>query len=121
MRTRDDAATAARALFAEVDVLLSVSRPGTAPALDAPRVARGGTISDAVRAAANLIGLPGASFPCGLADDGLPVGLHLVGPPGSDGLLVGIVAAYQANTAHHLARPSLRPQAADPIRVGFDS
>jgi Asp-tRNA(Asn)/Glu-tRNA(Gln) amidotransferase A subunit family amidase len=35
----------------------------------------------------------------------MPVGLQIVGPRGSDGLLMSVVAAYQRATGHHLERP----------------
>jgi len=94
------------AMFRDVDVILSVSRALPAPALDGERPPRDATkLSDLYRAAANLAGVPGVSFPCGLDDDGLPVGLTLIGPPGSDALLLGVVAAFQRATDFHLARP----------------
>jgi aspartyl-tRNA(Asn)/glutamyl-tRNA(Gln) amidotransferase subunit A len=98
-------------VFSEVDVLLSFSRPSTAPKLDQPSDRRARLSEDLppgnsyLKAAANLIGLPGVYFPCGLADDGLPVGLHLVGPPFSEPLLLAMVLAYQRRTEHHLLRP----------------
>jgi aspartyl-tRNA(Asn)/glutamyl-tRNA(Gln) amidotransferase subunit A len=74
--------------------------------LDAPRAPRDATkLSDLLRAAANLAGYPGISIPCGLSDEGLPVGLHIVGRRGSDALLVGAAAAFQEATGHHLLRP----------------
>ncbi|MGA7323114.1 MAG: amidase family protein, partial [Rhodomicrobium sp.] len=38
----------------------------------------------------NIGGQPAMSLPCGLAADGLPVGLQIVGPWGSDHLVVGV-------------------------------
>jgi aspartyl-tRNA(Asn)/glutamyl-tRNA(Gln) amidotransferase subunit A len=62
-------------------------------------------MSDLLRAAGNLAGVPGISFPCGSSDEGMPVGLQLVGPRGSDALLLSMAAAYQRATGHHLKRP----------------
>lgn len=98
-----------------VDLLLSVSRPTTAPRLDQRRVFDP-SHSDAVRASANLAGLPGISVPCGLAGDGLPVGWHLVGPAGADLTLVAAAASYQEQTTHHLAIPTVIADAARPTR-----
>lgn len=95
-----------REVFARVDVVVAASRPSTAPALAEPRAPRGdATRSDFLRNVGNLIGLPGVSVPCGLAGDGLPVGLQLVGPPGSDGLLLALAAEFQAATDFHELRP----------------
>ena len=64
-----------RVVFSRVDVLLAASRPSTAPSLARPRASRSAvTRSDFLRNVGNLAGLPGVSFPCGLATDGLPVG-----------------------------------------------
>jgi mandelamide amidase len=40
-------------------------------------------------------GIPGISLPAGLTQSGLPVGLELSGPPGSDHLVLGIAAALE--------------------------
>lgn len=43
----------------------------------------------------SLAGLPVASVPAGLGDDGLPVGLQVVGPADSEGRILGLAAAIQ--------------------------
>ena len=42
----------------------------------------------------NWVGWPALSVPCGLVD-GLPVGLQIVGPPGSDALILRAARAFQ--------------------------
>ncbi len=94
------------AAFEHADVILSASRTTIAPSLTEDRPPRDATkMSDLLRAAANLAGVPGVSFPCGLSDEGMPVGLQLVGPRGSDALLLGLAAAYQRASGHHELRP----------------
>jgi aspartyl-tRNA(Asn)/glutamyl-tRNA(Gln) amidotransferase subunit A len=44
----------------------------------------------------NLTGHPAASLPAGLAADGLPVGLQVVGPRQADKLVLTVSAAYEA-------------------------
>lgn len=44
----------------------------------------------------NLTGLPAISIPCGLAADGLPVGLQLIGPAFSERRLLAIAASVEA-------------------------
>ena len=44
----------------------------------------------------NLSQQPAASVPCGLTAAGLPAGLHIVGPPHRDGLVLKAAAAYEA-------------------------
>ncbi|MGZ6341364.1 MAG: amidase family protein, partial [Candidatus Limnocylindrales bacterium] len=55
-------------------------------------------LSDACTLPANMAGLPGVSFPCGLAD-GLPVGLQLIAAPWREAELFELVRAYEAITA----------------------
>ena len=94
------------AVFAEADVIVSASRTDIAPRLDLERPPRDATkLSDLLRAAGNLAGVPGVSVPCGRSSDGMPVGLQLVGPRGSDGRLLALAAAFQRSTGHHLERP----------------
>jgi aspartyl-tRNA(Asn)/glutamyl-tRNA(Gln) amidotransferase subunit A len=93
-------------VFEKADVILSISRASKAQSLDAPRSPRNAALlADLLRAAANLAGIPGVSFPCGLSSEGLPVGLHLIGPEGSDCQLLAIAAAFQEATEHHLLKP----------------
>ncbi|MBM3526400.1 MAG: amidase, partial [Alphaproteobacteria bacterium] len=110
MRVRDALDAAFREIFRTVDVIVSPTRPTTASALedpiDRPEPARPATPRGnlGLIPAANLVGLPAVFFPCGLAPDGLPVGLQLVGPRFSEPLLVAIASAYQRETAHHRLR-----------------
>lgn len=94
------------AVFRRADVIVSASRTSIAPRLDEERPPRDATkLSDLLRAAGNLAGVPGVSFPCGLSDEGMPVGLQVVGPRGSDALLLSVVAAFQRQTEYHRQRP----------------
>ena len=58
---------------------------------------------------ANVTGLPAISFPCGFTQEGLPVGLQLIGPRYSEARLLSIAAAYEEATDWHLRRPALPP------------
>jgi aspartyl-tRNA(Asn)/glutamyl-tRNA(Gln) amidotransferase subunit A len=55
----------------------------------------------------NLTQQPAMSVPCGFSGDGLPVGLHLVGPRQREDLVLRAAHAYQQATGHHLRRPPL--------------
>jgi Asp-tRNA(Asn)/Glu-tRNA(Gln) amidotransferase A subunit family amidase len=46
----------------------------------------------------NLTGEPAVSVPCAWTDDGLPIGLQLVGRRGQDGLVLRAAAAVEALT-----------------------
>jgi aspartyl-tRNA(Asn)/glutamyl-tRNA(Gln) amidotransferase subunit A len=49
----------------------------------------------------NYLGLPALAVPAGFDNRGLPVGLQIVGRPGSDALLLEIGVALQARTGWH--------------------
>ncbi|HQZ95088.1 MAG TPA: Asp-tRNA(Asn)/Glu-tRNA(Gln) amidotransferase subunit GatA [Pyrinomonadaceae bacterium] len=63
-------------------------------------------LSDIYTVSANLAGVPGISVPCGLSQEGLPIGLQLVGNFWSEGTLLNMAHRYE--TAHPLgAKPAV--------------
>ena len=52
----------------------------------------------------SLAGIPGVTLPAGIADDGLPVGLGLDGPVGSDGRLLAVSLTIETILGH-IQRP----------------
>lgn len=61
-------------------------------------------LNDIYTIGANLAGLPAISTPCGFAE-GLPVGLHLVGPHWGEEAILRCAHQYQLQTDWHLACP----------------
>ena len=61
-------------------------------------------LNDIYTIGANLAGLPGMSTPCGFVD-GLPVGLHLVGPHWGEETLLRCAHQYEQLTDWHSACP----------------
>jgi amidase len=59
---------------------------------------RRNTVFTPFTAVANLTGLPAMSLPLYWSDDGLPIGVHAIGPPAGDGLLLRLAA--QVEEAH---------------------
>ncbi|MBX3643568.1 MAG: amidase [Rubrivivax sp.] len=53
---------------------------------------------------ATLAGLPAISVPAGFSDDGLPMGMQLIGPPLGDLAVLNAAAAYEEAIADWLAR-----------------
>ena len=111
MRARSLVQRDFRKLFADLDAILAPARYGPAPKIsepldrrppEAPKDRAPGMTS--LTAAANLAGLPGLAFPCGLAE-GLPVGLQLVGSPFSENVLIAIAREFQNRTDWHRRRP----------------
>jgi amidase len=86
------------------DVLLTPTIPTTAPPVESLRGLR--TLLLAGRRAPftgawNATGQPALSVPVGLSDEGLPLAVQLVGPPGSESLLLSLAA--------QVAQPPGRP------------
>ncbi|MCW2778185.1 MAG: Amidase, partial [Frankiales bacterium] len=99
---RDALRAAFAGLFTRVDVLLlPVAACGPSTTADpATGVLDGvlGPLRDAVlpwTVPANLAGLPACSVPAGTDDDGLPVGVQVVGPPGADARVLDVAAALE--------------------------
>ena len=55
----------------------------------------------------SVLGLPAISIPAGLATNGLPVGIQLVGRPDDDALVLAVAEAIQHRTTWHDAHPDL--------------
>ena len=88
----------ARALFAEVDVLVTPTSPTTytIAALEADNIAlnaKMGTYTNFV----NLLDLPAVSVPAGFRSDGIALGTMLIGPSLGDDLVCRIAAAMHAD------------------------
>ena len=79
-RVLDEAVLKARRLFAEVDVLVLPTVPHGPYSIDAGERANDADLTSF----ASLAGCPAVSLPMGTLPDGFPVGLQLVGAPGSD-------------------------------------
>lgn len=98
--TREIAAT-----LAGVDTLVMPSTNTTAPAsLET-------TGDSKFQAPWSFAGVPAVTLPCGLATDGMPVGLQLVGPAGSDFTLLRIAEWCERQLAFDAEPPLLRESA----------
>ena len=53
-------------------------------------------LCDLLTAPANLTGIPGLSVPCGFDDDGMPIGMQLLGPALGEARLFQVAQAWQA-------------------------
>jgi aspartyl-tRNA(Asn)/glutamyl-tRNA(Gln) amidotransferase subunit A len=91
------------AAFGDVDVIAWPTVPAVAPPLDEPVVElpSGTQTADAVNprggGLANLTGIPAVSVPVGF-EGGLPIGLQLQGPWGSDAVLLDAAEAIERAT-----------------------
>ncbi len=94
-------------VFQEVDALVAPVSPTVAFTLgektsDPVKM----YLSDVCTLPPNIAGLPCMSVPCGF-DQGLPVGLQLIGPHLSEETLLRLAHSYQQETDWHRATPDL--------------
>lgn len=93
--------------FQKVDVILTPTTPEAAFALDeAPTDPVVMYLNDVLTVPANLAGLPSISVPAGLSQEGLPLGLQLIGPAFDENVLfrVGRVIEDSADFQPFLGR-----------------
>lgn len=65
-------------------------------------------MNDLLTVPVNLAGLPAISLPCGFTEEeGLPLGLQIIGKPFSESTLYRTAHAYEKATNHHKKRPEL--------------
>ena len=98
-------------VFAEVDAVLAPTIPEPAPAQAAVTtgpadeiVRRMGRFSRLTRPF-NVLGLPAVALPCGVAADGLPLSLQIVGRPFDEATILRLAHAYEQATDWHRRRP----------------
>lgn len=98
-------------VFSACDVLLAPCLSMTTPQLSDVDVNGGPammTILDEITRLtrpANVLGLPALTLPCGALENGMPVGMQLMGRPFSEALLYQVGAAYEQRTEWHTRSP----------------
>ena len=90
--------------FESVNALVTPTLPIPPPAISDPRA---DDILPAVRNTSpfDVYGLPAISVPCGFTSAGLPIGLQIIGPPGSEAIVLQLSQAYEQATDWHKRRP----------------
>jgi 2-dehydropantoate 2-reductase len=79
-------------LYNGVDVLVSPVAPFAAPRTTPEMDTAEGELEGRFTQTYNLTGAPAISLPCGLTPEGMPVGLQLSAPVGSDALLLSVAS-----------------------------
>jgi aspartyl-tRNA(Asn)/glutamyl-tRNA(Gln) amidotransferase subunit A len=93
--------------FEQVDLLLTPTSPTTAFRFGAHRddpLAM--YLADLLTIPANLAGLPALSLPCGFDDQGLPIGLQLIGGVLQEERLLQLAHAYERDAGVMASRPA---------------
>lgn len=95
------------AFFDHWDILLLPTTPVAAPLIVGPDAVEQARLLTRYTAPFNLTGLPAISLPCGFNDQGLPVGLQIVGRSWHEAHLLRAASAYEQATPWHARRPIL--------------
>jgi amidase len=101
------------ALFEDFDVLVTPVMGGTAvpvrkwEGMGAVRTLNGMSRFYPFCAPWNHLGCPAAAVPAGFADDGLPLSVQLIAPPGEEGRLLSVAAQLEAERPWADAKPPL--------------
>jgi aspartyl-tRNA(Asn)/glutamyl-tRNA(Gln) amidotransferase subunit A len=64
-------------------------------------------LSDVFTVTCNIAGIAGISLPCGFSDDGLPIGLQLLGPTFSESKLLRVARQYEKQHDWSARQPAL--------------
>ncbi|MBV6517495.1 MAG: Asp-tRNA(Asn)/Glu-tRNA(Gln) amidotransferase GatCAB subunit A [Candidatus Brocadia sp.] len=65
-------------------------------------------LSDIYTIPANLAGIPGISLPCGFSQEGLPIGMQILGKHLEEKKLLQIAYAFERETDFHTKKPVLK-------------
>ena len=103
----EDRRTISDQLFKEVDVII-LPTTITAPLSIAEAKVKGArALAVDYTIPFNYYGLPAISIPCGFTDDGLPLGLQIVGPKWGESKVLDAANKFQKATNWHLKRPEI--------------
>lgn len=94
--------------FENVDVIVTPTTP-------TPAFRKGEKIEDPLQMyltdiftnSINLAGVPGISVPCGFSEDGLPVGMQIIGRHFDEETVLKTAYAYEQSTEWHTRKPNL--------------
>jgi aspartyl-tRNA(Asn)/glutamyl-tRNA(Gln) amidotransferase subunit A len=96
------------AAFEDVDVIVGPTSPTTAfrigEKVDDPLQMY---LADVFTLSMNLAGICGLSVPCGFDEQGLPIGMQVMGPAFAEGEVLRVAHAYEQASGWHVRRPEL--------------
>ena len=95
-------------IFEDFDVIVGPTSPTTAykvgELIDDPLTMYA---NDILTIPVNLAGVPGISLPCGFSENGLPIGLQIIGKYFDESTVYRAAHAFEQATEHHKKRPQL--------------
>lgn len=94
-------------LFKDVDVLLLPTTADLTPTVETAKADGAQAVAADNTFFCNYYGLPAISIPCGLSQNGLPLGLQIVGARGSESKVLAVAHSFQKATQWHLQHPVL--------------
>jgi len=94
-------------VFDDVDVILTPTIAGPAPAASGMEFAKAIRSIPRLTCAFAAAGIPSMAMPCGFTNQGLPLSMQLAASWGNEDVLFDLGAAYQRVTDFHLAEPTL--------------
>lgn len=89
------------AAFEKCDVLLTPTSPVPAYAIDGKMDPLTMYMLDVTTIPVNMAGLPGISIPCGFADDGMPIGMQLIGKVLDEATILRAAYTFEQATEYH--------------------
>ena len=99
--------------FQDIDFLLAPTVPVTAPRMGERTIQVNGVDENTqnmltlLNRPFNLSRMPSVSVPCGFDNDGMPIGLQIVGKPFDEKLVLRVAFAYEQATDWHDKHPSV--------------
>jgi aspartyl-tRNA(Asn)/glutamyl-tRNA(Gln) amidotransferase subunit A len=93
------------ALFADVDLIVTPTASAGAPSY--ADLSFEGLLDPLHTPYWNALGNPAMSVPMGFTDDGLPIGLQIIGKPFDEAAVLAAGYAYQQQTDWHLKVPQI--------------
>ncbi len=94
--------------FHSVDVIVSPTSPSLALKLGASNNnPMFGEIADMLVEPSSIAGLPGISVPCGFAENGLPIGMQIMGKQFAEETIINVAYQYEQATNWHTQKPTL--------------
>ena len=106
-RTQTEGRRRFEAFFEKYDLLVLPTVPVTAPPIEGSQALEAARQLTRFTSSFNLTGLPALSLPCGLAPDGMPIGLQLAAGPWQEARLLRAAHAFEKNSTWHSETPPL--------------